>query len=562
VRIRGGPAVLILAATALGGCAGRAAPPPSAPAAPDAPGATAPERPVVREIVLEGVSSLTAKEVERAIRLRPGQKLRGSPAGVAGDLEIRYRLKGHLAPRVQATFDGATGRLTLRADEGRIREIAIEGVEGDGEARAREALGLETGAPLREKDLRAGLRRIDDQSGGALVAAEPPYEVDALDEGVRLRVLLARHRVRWRFRPRGPDLSPILNRVEGTTPGASVELTLYDASSYRHTTLHARAAYGFKSEQARWAVGARRPFGPGGKLVLGYEAHDLTDTDDAFRREHVEAGPGRPRVASVVDDYFRRRGHEAFAFVRPTPRAHVGVSFRAERHESMPTLTEDAVFFLSRRLRPNAPAGEGDMRSLLLAGRWSARGALYPGERSEQESFFQREPYGGPFTALQRLRADLSLEIAGGGLGGDFDFNRLLAHVRGARAVTGRHGVRGRALLGLTTGTPPPQRRLALGGHGTLRGYSVKEFTGEHAVLATAEWTYTPPGRWPGVIAFYDGGAAWTDGVPGSGWRDDVGIGLEWPGGRGWLRVDLGYALRPEPGRDRARVHAVLYLPF
>jgi hypothetical protein len=559
--MRGGPAVLILAATALAGCAGRTAAPPAAPAAPDADSPAAP-RPVVREIVLEGVSSLSTKEVERAIRLRPGQKLRGSPAGVAGDLEMRYRLKGHLAPRVQATFDEATGRLTLKADEGHIREIDFEGVEGDAEARARDALGLVVGAPLRDKELRAGLNRVEDQSGGALVPAEPPYEVDALDDGVRLRVRLARHRVRWRFRPRGPDLSPIVNRVEGVTPGVSAELTLYDASSYRHTTLHARAAYGFESEQARWAVGARRPFGPGGKLVLGYEAHDLTDTDDAFRREHVEAGPGRPRVASVVDDYFRRKGQEAFAFVRPTPRVHLGVSFRADRHENMPTLTEDSVLFFARRLRPNAPAGEGDMRSLLVAGRWSAHGSLYPGERSEQESFFQREPYGGPFTTPQRVRVDLSLEVAGGGLGGDFDFNRVIAHVRGGRPVAGRHAVRGRVLLGLTTGTPPLQRRFALGGHGTLRGYSVKEFVGEHAVLGTAEWTYTLPGRWPGLIAFYDGGAAWTDGVDGAGWRDDVGVGLEWPGGRGWLRVDLAYALRPVPGRDRARVHAVLYLPF
>ena len=72
-----------------------------------------------------------------------------------------------------------------------------------------------------------------------------------------------------------------------------------------------------------------------------------------------------------------------------------------------------------------------------------------------------------------------------------------------------------------------------------------------------------PGGRWPDLIGFYDGGAAWTSGRSGAGWRDDIGAGIEWPGGgEGHLRVDVGYALRPPPGQDRARVHAAIYLPF
>ncbi len=566
---RRGPAALSLAAglALLGGCAARArtGPPPAPPGASPAPSAADDGAPVIREIVLEGITAFDGARVSRAIRLHEGSRLRRDPSVVAGDLRLRYLLSGYPAARVTAAFDPARGRLRLTADEGRVEEVAVEGVEGRAAERARELLAVPTGRPLRDEDLRAGLRRLNDVSGGALHTGEPEYVIDPLDEGVRLRVHVVRERMRLRLRPRGPDLSPLQNRVEGTAPGAGAELLLLDPVSFHHASVYARGSYGSGSDGARFALGARRPFGAGGRLVLGYEFHDLTDTDDHFRRQLVEEPAGRPLVFSIFEDYFRRRGHEAYAFLRPSPRLQLGVSWRSDRHLTLPVVADDRLSFVARRPRPNPMAADALVRSVLVTARWSARGALYPDETAERESFLVRTPYGDRFRADQGVRVDATWELAGHGLGGASDFQRFIAHARTTRSLGARSSVNARALLGLTGGEPPPERRFALGGQGTLRGYAAKEFRGDRMALTTLEWTYQPPPRWPGLVAFYDGGVAWTSGLTGARWRDDVGIGLAWPGGgraRGWVRVDLGYALRPEPGRTRTRVHALVRLPF
>jgi hypothetical protein len=520
---------------------------------------------VAREIVLEGVQAFDPPAVYHAIRLKPGGRMRGDAAGVAGDLEVHYRLRGYPAARVFGTFEAETGRLTLRADEGRLREVVIDGVEGRAAEKARALLALPADAPLRDKDLRKGLSALADVSGGALYAGEPAYGMEPagpLGEGVRLRVHVVRQRTRLVLRPKGPDVSPLHNSTEGTALGASAELFLLDPVSFHHASVYARGAYGKGSKSWRFALGGRRPFGAGQRLVLGYEFHDLTDSDDVFRRRLLDERPGQPHAFSIFEDYFRRRGHEAYAFLRATPRLHVGASWRADRHTSLPVVADDSIFFVTRRPRPNPFAADATLRSVVLTGRWSARGTLFPSDGAEKESFLVRDLYGDRFDFAQGTRLDSTLEIAGSGLGGEADFRRFIAQVRTAREVRPRLTVAFRLLLGVTGGEAPPERRFALGGQGTLRGYAVKEFAGDRMTLATLEWSYRAPARWPALLAFYDGGVAWTSGRAGAGWRDDAGVGLQWPADRGIVRVDLGVALRPEAGRDRARVHALLRLPF
>lgn len=546
MRLRGGATALILILSI--------APRPLAAAA---------EEPLVREIVLEGVTALSPSAVYRAIVLKPGGRLRRDPATYASDLERRYQARGLPGARVSAAWDEGRGVLTLRADEGRLRELDIAGAEGGAEVQARTLIGLKVGEVLKEKDLRAGLRRLEDGSGGAFrLQGEPAYTVEPLAEGVRLRVAVAPVRTRLRLRIQGPDLSPLRNRVEGLAPGGGVEMTVFDPSALEHARVYARAAYGFESKDPRFALGAQRPFA-GQRLVLGYEFHDMTDTDDAFRKYPVEQVPGVVRVFAITEDYFRRRGHEAYGFLRPSPRLQLGVSYRRDRFQSLPVLTHDSVFFFNKRTaRPNPEVAEGARNAVLFTARWSAGGPLYATPVAERDSFLMRDPYGDRLRRDQSARVDASFEIAGRAEGGSASYRRFIGHLHGRRDLATRFAVDGRLLVGLGSDLPP-QRRFALGGTGTLRGYGLKTFTGEDVVLGTVEGRLHPAPGWPDLIAFYDGGAAWTRGLTGAGYRDDVGAGLEWPGGGdGRVRVDGAYALRPLPGQRRARVHASIVLPF
>ncbi|HEY8152399.1 MAG TPA: POTRA domain-containing protein [Vicinamibacteria bacterium] len=569
MRPRGGATALFLILfTTAGGCAARrpqaAAPdaPPEGALATPGPPAAASEAPVVRDIVLEGIAAFPPAAVYRAIVLRPGGRLRREAATYAADLERRYQAHGYLGARVSAAWDAERGVLTLRADEGRLRELDLTGIEGGAETQARTLLALKSGEVLTEKDLRAGLRRLEDGSGGAFrLAGEPPYTVDPLSEGVRLKVAVARVPVKLRVRIQGPDLSPLNNRVEGLAPGAGVELTVFDQTALAHSRVYARGAYGFKSHDPRFALGAQRPFA-GQRLVLGYEFHDLTDTDDAFRKYPVELTPGVVRVFSITEDYFRRRGHEAYAFLRPSPRLHLGLSYRRDRFESLPVLARDSVFFFKRTARLNPEVDEGPRNAVLFTARWAAGAPLYATPVAERDSFLMREPYGDRLRRDQSARVDASFEIGGRAGDGGASYRRFIGHLHGRRDLATLFAVDGRLLLGLGSDLPP-QRRFALGGAGTLRGYGLKTLSGNDAVLGTVEGRLHPAARGPDLIAFYDGGAAWTRGTEGAGYRDDVGVGLEWPGGgEGRVRVDGAYALRPLPGQRRARVHASVVLPF
>jgi hypothetical protein len=520
--------------------------------------------PVLREIVLDGVSYFTRDQVLKAIRLQPGGRFHRDPDEVAASLRAHYEGQCFFAVRVAARLDPAAGRLTLTVDEGRMHRLVLDGLEGDDEARIRAALGIEPGTLLRDKEVRAAMGRLEEATGGAYrIEGGPPWTVEEGPEGPTLRLRIEHRRFRVRPVLSGPDNSPYRTRVEGRTPGLGVDITLFGGATTNHTSVYLRGAYAFGAEVARYAMGIRRSFGPDHLVTAGYERHDMTDTDDLFRRLPIEGPRRRPIVFHITDEYFHRRGDEAYLFLRPTPRAHFGVSYRSDRHESMPVIEDDWIAFFSRSPRPNPPVGEGRMRSLLFTARWAQGAPLFSKWDYEQDSFLLRTVYGTPFEHIQGARVEGTYEIADEGLGGDFSFQRLTGQARASRTVGSRHTVTGRLLAGLTRGTPPLQRRFALGGLGTLRGYALKEFAGEQAALATVEWVVATRPRFPDLVLFYDGGAAWTEGLDGAGWKSDAGAGLQWSIlGRGQVRLDLAVPFQPAPDNDRARFYANLRLPF
>jgi Omp85 superfamily domain/Surface antigen variable number repeat len=572
VRTRGGiTAFMLILSPLAAACAARA--PHAAvvsPGQPPAPAVSTPSvaegpalaPPIVKDVVLEGVTAFRPVMVYRAIVLRPGGQLRRDPSTYAADLERRYQAHGYFAARVEAAWDPASAVLTLRVEEGRLREVTVTGIDGGAADKARTLLGLALGKVVTEKELHAGLHRLEDGSGGALrLAGDPGYAVDPVPDGVRLQIAVSTVATRLRVRLQGPDLSPLHNRVEGTAPGAGLELTVFDPAGLQHARVYAHAAYGFTSRDPRFAVGAERPFA-GRHFLLGYEFHDLTDTDDFFRRYPVEFTAGVPHTFEITEDYFRRRGHEAYAFLRPSPRIHVGVSFRHDRFESLPVIAKDSIWFFSRRARLNPEVEEGTRNSVLLTARWAAGAPLYATPAAELDSYLLRDPYGDRLRYEQSVRADATYEIAGRATPDGLSYRRFIGHLRARRDLTSIFSVDGRVLVGLGHDLPF-QRRFALGGAGTLRGYGLKTFAGDDVVLSTVEARVRPSFRWPDLIAFYDGGAAWTTGLTGAGWRDDVGVGLEWRGaGPIGFRLDGAYALRPLPGQDRSRMYASLVLPF
>ena len=522
--------------------------------------AAAAEDPRVREIQIRGAEAYDRAAVLRIIRMKPGDPLWRDAGAVAKALETRYQIQGFPAARVTGSFEPATGVLTLDVDEGRLVSVEIEGLEGKSRERALEVLDLESGKVLTDRDVTRALRRLEKASDGSL-AADEPYTVERVAEGGRVTVHLHRTGPRFTITPGGPGTAEMMNKVDGFAPWVGVEATVPDYASYNHTNLYARGAYGFASKDPRFVLGARRPFGAGRRLTLGYEFHDLSDSDDVYRLVGFEEPPALIVANHVTRDYYRRKGHEAYGFVRLFAGAHLGLTWRSDDFSSLPVVS-DGRFFSNEEPRPNPAIDEGSMRSVIATLRWANRGELFASRRRERDSFLLRNLYNTRLEEGQELRAEATYEVASRGLGGDFSFRRFIGTVRAYHDLTSSHAVRGRVLLGLTSGDVPFQRRFSFGGLGTLRGYEDKAFSGNDAALATFEWLVRLPSPFPGLVGFYDGGTAWDRGSD-RDWKSDVGAGVEWPAGRSFfVRGDFAFPLQRETGEKAMRFTWRIRLPI
>ena len=518
---------------------------------------------VVRSIEVHGATAYDLKSILRILRVKPGAELRRPPAALAETLERRYHIIGFPAARVTASFDAATGTLSVDVDEGRLATVEVDGIQGASRRRVLDVLDIRPGRPVKERDISGALSRLERLSGGAYVStADPPYTIEPGPDGVKLTLHLRRRAARLRLTPGGPATASLYNRVDGLNLGANARGTLFDPVSFDHPEVYAQGAYGFSSHRLRYALGALKPFGPDRRFTVGYEYHDLTDNDDAFRRRTVEDVPGSRVYFTIFEDYYRRRGHQAYAFARLTPRLQIGSLWRSDHYRSLPVTAGDQLLFSSERT-PNRPVQDGRMRSLLGVARWVWKGDLYDGWPEERESLLVRNPYGTTFLREQQARVEGSVEVASPGLGGDFDFRRFIGQARAASVFSPRQALMLRGLVGVGTGELPPQRRFYVGGLGTLRGYARDQFGGDHMVVTTAEYWLYPTSPWPGLVFFYDGGTAWDRGRPRPGWKSDVGAGIDWPGGgRGYVRVDVGFPLDREPSNKRAYVTGLIRFPF
>jgi hypothetical protein len=527
-------------------------------------GAPAADQPRITDIQVRGAEAYDKAAVLKIIRLKPGDTLWRDAPAVAQALETRYHIQGFPAARVTGSFDAATDVLSLDVDEGRLVSVEVVGLDGKAQRHALEVLDLETGKTLRDRDVTAALRRLGKASDGSLEAdLDTPYTVERVAEGGRLTVRLRPVGGRIALRLGSGGAGDYVNRVDGFTPWAGAEATVHDKVSYNHLHLYGRIGYGFASKDPRFVVGALRPFGPDRLVTLGYEFHDLADSDDSFRSVGFEEAPAWILTSNVTKDYYRRRGHEAWGFVRLGRRAQLGLTWRGDEFRGLDLHSDGVLFFKDKDPRPNPAIDEGTMRSGIATLRWANRADLFGTRRRERDAFLLRSLYDTRMEQGQELRAEASFEWSDPDvLGGDFSFRRFIASVRGSRDIGTGHAIRARGLVGVGSGDVPFQRRFALGGLGTLRGRELKAVTGDNAALATVEWLVRLPSPFPGLVAFYDGGSAWDSGDDRE-WKSDVGAGVELPAGPGFFfRGDLAFPLGRDPGEKASRFTWRIRIPF
>ncbi|WP_276771413.1 BamA/OMP85 family outer membrane protein [Veillonella seminalis] len=141
-------------------------------------------------------------------------------------------------------------------------------------------------------------------------------------------------------------------------------------------------------------------------------------------------------------------------------------------------------------------------------------------------------------------RASATVQWAGHGLGGDFDYYKFIGEYRNYKAIGSNQVLAFRARLGWAQGDVPYSALYTLGGADTLRGFEDDQFRGKKMYNATLEYRVPIFNKVTGVL-FTDMGDAWD--APHVTWYEDdksfnisVGAGVRISTPIGPIRLDYG----------------------
>jgi outer membrane protein insertion porin family len=508
--------------------------------------------PVFNELILDNATVFSRDDVIWLLRLRPGERLPGPPERVAELLQRRYARDGYTAATVTASFDDATKTLTLRVDEGRVDDVQFEGLPARLVERFRERLGVSPGDIYNETEVRESLDHLLSESAGALRTVERGPELVQRDTRRVLVIPIEQRKAAVNFGLNSLEREDFFNPVDGFSPAVSLGITRFDPAGFRHTFIGAHFSYKFSSEEVGYSLGIEQPIFASPKLFVGGAVHDITTSDDLWRLSNFEQSIVALTFHNTFRHYYRRHGGEIVGGARFGRANEIMASMRWDRHESLVNETDYSFFRDDHEFPPNPPIEGGDVHALVLAYTFDTRGvdSGTPGDAFRHHRL--EDLYDSNRREAPGIRVSFTNEFAGGGLGGDFEFNRHIINSGTYLALGNRQFLGARALFGFSGGTLPIERRFALGGIGSVHGYAFKESVGEQMALFNLEYRLEITRGWRGdskhgilaLLAFYDAGRV-GDPIGGSrsDWLQGTGFGLQ----SGPVRVEFGFRANDIP---------------
>lgn len=151
-----------------------------------------------------------------------------------------------------------------------------------------------------------------------------------------------------------------------------------------------------------------------------------------------------------------------------------------------------------------------------------------------------------------------SVEVFGGFLGGDYDYQKFNLDLRRFFPVRDKQVVGIHMFMGLGKDDMPRFDYYDIGGVNTVRGYEEYEYSGSKAIYFNAEYRFSLSGN-VSAVAFADAGGVWNN-LKDMGFSPDdyikaVGLGLRlqipYFGGMGPVRLDYAYAF----SKKESKIH-------
>jgi hypothetical protein len=273
------------------------------------------------------------------------------------------------------------------------------------------------------------------------------------------------HQIEW-------GLVADFQRVDGIVFGLQQDFSSREPSSVR---LHLSQAYAFHRERFLYEAMLERPLLPGDNLVLGGGFFRQTRPFDGLDERII--GDGENTLAALLikedyRDYYEAEGGQLFLRQPIGITNEIEAQYLQSTHRPVSNSTRTSLTRWNEDFRGNPQAEAGDLRAFRLS---FSRDSREHGDRAPGTAQWHR----------------IEWERANGGLGGDFDYSRLLADLRHYVKVSPGQSLAVRLLWGTTmSGRLPLQKEFALGGVGTLRAREYKEFVGDQAFLSNIEYRF------------------------------------------------------------------------
>ena len=302
--------------------------------------------------------------------------------------------------------------------------------------------------------------------------------------------------------------------------------------------LFGEVGYGFGNRDLNYRVGGDMIWSQPDVSSLGVSAqiHRATTAIAPELFPHYD-GVWEAFWALGFHNYYLSEGVEtSFRWEPVTPTHALKLTMRAESYESLQKTTDWQLgnWGSESEAEENPPITPGRLRSVTLGYNLNTR---------------KNSNLGWHNTLL--------IEHSNPAIGSDFDFTRFQLQLRYA-ASRGDDLIRTRLVLGTATSALPIQRQFIIGGRGTLSGYPLYAFAGDHVSLLNLEYFYRLPNPYDWewfnemktfVVLFLDQGQVWsTSDKP---YRFDpktsVGIGLQL-GQESPFRFNLSKPLESERG--------------
>lgn len=239
-----------------------------------------------------------------------------------------------------------------------------------------------------------------------------------------------------------------------------------------------------RSTEPNFRLGTGLTFGDRSHLTFATQIHMLTSVRD---RDILLSGSEQFLRAffdtDFQDYYLRQGGVMTMQWQNSTLKHNLGLSLLVEEHVSVYSGYGSPFRNWSFGDYPGefdiSPIDDGRMHSITL-----------------KYDFDNRENTGITYDLANKPNRNewyntFLVEHSNTAIGSDFDFTRFVAHLRNYHPIRDNR-LDTRLKVGFSTSTDPLpyQRQFVLGGTGTLRGYSLYEFEGNHGYLFNLEYVH------------------------------------------------------------------------